>query len=65
MNQSDQKKLCDAGYMIIRRDDQPKPRIKYKMKGVGDWKTLETFESKAARDRRANELNTLKAYIED
>ena len=49
-------KLMKAGYTFIRPDDQPNIRIKYKKQGSGDWKTLEKFPTKAARDRRVREL---------
>ena len=66
MNGRDQKKLCDAGYTIIRRDDQPSIRIKYKKKGIGEWQTLiKDFASKAARDRHMNELLCSAIIIED
>jgi hypothetical protein len=49
-------KLMAAGYMVIRSDDQPNIRIKFREEGSGDWATLEKFETKAARDRRIKEL---------
>ena len=49
------EKLVASGFMIIRRDDYPVPRIK-QWGSDGIWKTLEKFETKAARDRRIKEL---------
>lgn len=60
MGTNDQDKVIKAGFMIIRPDDYPNIRIKYRV-GNGAWKTLEKFETAAARDRRLKELlkNTL------
>ena len=55
MGTNDQDKVIKAGFMIIRPDDYPNIRIKYRV-GNGAWKTLEKFECKAARDRRLKEL---------
>lgn len=55
MNTNDQDKVIEAGFMIIRPDDFPNIRIKYRV-GNGAWKTLEKFDTKAARDRRLKEL---------
>ena len=49
-------KLMAAGYTFIRIDDTPNIRIKFRKQGSGDWKTFEKFDTKAARDRRFNEL---------
>ena len=48
-----------AGFMIIRKDDQPQPRIKYKQFG------FEKFSTKAERDRRFKELTKDSTIIED
>lgn len=58
-------KLMKAGYTFIRKDDQPSPRIKYRKEGSGDWKTLEKFGTKAARDRRVTELLAYSTVIMD
>lgn len=55
MNTNDQDKVTKAGFMIIRPDDYPNIRIKYRV-GNGAWSTLEIFDTKAARDRRLKEL---------
>ena len=39
MNTNDQDKVIEAGFMIIRPDDFPNIRIKYRV-GNGAWKTL-------------------------
>ena len=56
MEKTSLNKLMAAGYMFIRTDDYPNIRIKYMKQGSGDWKTLEKFETKVARDRRFKEL---------
>ena len=54
-----------AGFKIIRQDDSPSPRIKIKENGAYEWKTLEKFESKAARDRAFDKLLEDKKIIAD
>ena len=49
------EKLQAAGFMIVRRDDYPAPRIKQWV-GDGAWRTLENFPTKAARDRALAEM---------
>ena len=58
MNQADQRKLLNAGFTIVRPDNQPQIRMKYKdPKFVNhDYRTLENFPSLAARDRKLKEL---------
>lgn len=54
---SDFIKLINSGYRLIRTDDTPSIRIKFRDKDNHDWKTLgEPFKSKAARDRQFKEL---------
>ena len=48
-------KIHEAGFKIIRADDTPSPRIK-EWKSHSVWVTMEKFESKAARDRRMQQL---------
>ena len=56
MRQSDNfEKIQKAGFKIIRADDAPSPRIK-EWKSDSAWVTMEKFETKAARDRRMQEL---------
>lgn len=56
MDTNSQMKVMAAGFRIIRTDDQPTPRIKVKENGNYEWRALEKFETKAARDRRFKEL---------
>ncbi len=66
MNSTDQQKLIIAGYTLLRRDDTPAPRIKIRSALNFEWQTFEkNFASKAARDRRMNELLKLSTTIED
>ena len=59
-------KVMNAGFIIIRADDYPSPRIKALVKSHGDYKTLEDgFKTKAARDRRFKELMKEKTIITD
>ena len=48
-------KIHEAGFKIIRADDAPSPRIK-EWKSHSAWVTMEKFDTKAARDRRMQEL---------
>ncbi|MDR0691493.1 MAG: hypothetical protein LBF69_00470 [Prevotellaceae bacterium] len=65
MNATSQLKVIAAGFTIIRADDHPAPRIKHKQQGIFEWKTLEKFLTKAARDRRMAELLNDPMVIED
>lgn len=66
MDSQSQHKVIAAGFTILRSDDQPNIRIKYKGNGQSEWKTFEKpFESKAARDRRLKELLEKPKYISD
>jgi hypothetical protein len=65
MQLQSQIKVMKAGFTIIRCDDSPLPRIKYKAHEQIEWKTLEKHPSKAARDRRFKELLTDDNVIED
>ncbi|KAF0198380.1 MAG: Uncharacterized protein FD166_1433 [Bacteroidetes bacterium] len=65
MDQSSQMKVMAAGFRILRTDDQPSPRIKVKENGNYEWRTLEKFETKAARDRRFKELLLENKTIQD
>ncbi len=61
----DEKKLIAAGFTLIRRDDLPKPRIKFKSKDNFEWRTMVgPFDIKAARDREAEKLLTISTIIE-
>ena len=65
MDQTSQMKVMAAGFRILRTDDQPSPRIKVKENGNYEWRTLEKFEIKAARDRRFKELLQESKTIQD
>ena len=58
MNQTDQAKLCKAGYVIIRKDDTLIPSIKCKdASHPYSWKRYGgTYPSKAERDRAMKRL---------
>lgn len=68
MNIDSQSKVMRAGFIILRRDDQPQPRIKrLEPRWPRDpaWVTHEKFDTKAARDRRFRELLENPEVIED
>mgnify|MGYP001255356691 CR=1 FL=1 len=66
MNQTDQKKVLDAGFTIFRRQNEPKPIIKWlTLEHPYAWRKYEAFETKAARDRKMAELLKDKKHIED
>jgi hypothetical protein len=67
MNATDQTKLCEAGYTIIRRFDSPKIGLKQKSKdNPSAWRNYkDEFPSKAARDRFAATLLKDNKTIED
>lgn len=56
MDQKSQCKVMAAGFRIIRADDYPQPRIKFKDAKTENWKTLAKFETKATRDRSMEQL---------
>jgi len=53
--QDNYEKLKAAGFRILRSDDYPAPRIK-EWVSDGAWRTVENFPTKAARDRRLQEM---------
>lgn len=66
MDAKSQQKVIAKGLTILRSDDQPNIRIKFKGPGTSEWKTFEKpFETKAARDRRMKELLDKPNYIFD
>lgn len=66
MNQTDHKKVLDAGFIIFRRQDAPKPIIKcLTLEHPYAWRKYEVFETKAARDRKMVEILNNKKHIED
>ena len=64
MDRESQRKVLQAGFMIIRKDDQPNIRIK-QMKSNSSWVTLEKFATKTARDERFKQLMKLSTVIND
>lgn len=66
INLRDQKKLFKAGFILVRPDDQPSPRIKIKDGKSSEWRTLgKPFPTKAARDRELTRLLTQDTVIQD
>lgn len=67
MNAKDQRKLCKAGYFILRRSDYPQPHIKFKSKANPDsWRKYgDNYLSKAERDRSMKLLLKDDKVIED
>ena len=60
MNAKDQRKLCKAGYTILRRHDYPQPHITFKSDINPD-----SYPSKAERDRAMKRLLTDDKIVED
>lgn len=66
MNVRDQEKVIKAGFILVRSDDHPSPRIKVKDGKSSERRTLnKPFETKAARDRELNRLLALSTVIQD
>lgn len=65
MDQNSQQKVIKAGFTILRCDDQPCPRIKYKDKDRHEWATAERFNTKAERDRRFKQLMGMEMIVSD
>nr|DAS97021.1 MAG TPA: hypothetical protein [Caudoviricetes sp.] len=67
MNAKDQRKLCKAGYTILRRHDYPQPHITFKSDINPDsWKRYgDNYPSKAERDRAMKRLLTDDKIVED
>jgi hypothetical protein len=65
MNAKDQHKLIMAGYILIRPDDQPSPRIKVKDSQSIEWRTMKKFDTKADRNREMKRLLELNLVIQD
>lgn len=54
MSITDQQKLIKAGFTIIRKQDDPTPRIKAST-GSG-WAVLQTYKTKKERDKAFSNL---------
>lgn len=65
MNLNDQNKVKAAGFIIVRKDDYPMPKIKVSTKNNGGWKTYGTYETKAARDKAFKALLESNNIISD
>lgn len=65
MDKYSTQKVIKSGFKIIRTDDSPNIRIKIRDSVEKDWMTLEKFETKAAGNRRFNELLTHDDIISD
>ncbi len=65
MDSKSQLKIIEFGFTIIRTDDYPNIRIKYKDEDHKDWCTLEVFPTKSARDKAFNELLEQPHFIQD
>ena len=65
MDAKSQSKVVREGFMIIRKDDTPQPRIKFKDAKQREWATYAKFETKAARDRAFDKLMELQHVISD
>lgn len=51
MDINSQNKVLAAGYTIIRCDNYPQPRIKFKYEVGKEWATYKNYSTKAERDR--------------
>jgi hypothetical protein len=58
-------KVINHGFTIIRIDDYPAIRIKYKDEEHREWTTLENYPSKSARDKAFKELMQQPFIIQD
>lgn len=66
MDAKDQLKVINAGFTIIRSQEFPTLRIKYKNKDHTEWTTLEKdFKSIQQRDIRMQVLLLKSSYIAD
>lgn len=65
MDTTSQLKVIDCGFTILRVDDYPNIRIKYKDEDHKDWCTLEVFSTKSARDKAFKELLEQPHFIQD
>jgi hypothetical protein len=66
MDQKSQVKVLNAGFNIIRIQDEPVPVIKIKTKEQQEWHNYGKFENKAIRNRCFKTLlDTMPRYIAD
>jgi hypothetical protein len=64
MTARDQQKLIREGFILIRSENNPSPRIKMKFGSSSEWRTMKKFETKAARDREMKMLLIMYLVIE-
>jgi hypothetical protein len=67
MSTADQQKVIKAGFILVRPDNMPSPRIKVK-DGHGqsfEWRTLAKFDTRAARDRELKKILESNTVIQD
>lgn len=65
MDRKSQDKVLRAGFIIIRKDDNPSPRIKARQTEKTDYRTLEKYATKAERDRAFARLLSDEKVISD
>lgn len=65
MDRKSQNKVLKAGFIIIRKDDYPQPRIKARYTDNTDFRTYEKYATKAERDRAFVRLLTDDKVISD
>ena len=66
MNQADQMKIMNAGFTIVRMDDHPTIRIKYKNRDSHEFKTLKgDFRSRAERDWHMQHILKDRLFVQD
>jgi hypothetical protein len=65
MTAKDQLKVIKKGFIVIRPDDQPSLRVKFKDRSNHEWTTLGNFKTKAERDKYMNDLLSQPNVIQD
>ncbi len=65
MDSKSQQKVIAFGFTIIRADDYPNIRIKYKDADHAEWNTLQVFPTKASRDKAFKDLIEQPHIIQD
>lgn len=65
MDRSSRLKVISAGFIVLRKDDQPTFRIKCQRVGSHNWETWQNFPSPEIRDKRLIELLREPNFIED
>lgn len=67
MNPKDQRKICEAGFTIIKKQDTPRPIIKYKNRYTNYvWRYMQSdYHCKADRNRAMRDLLNSDNYVEE